>query len=147
MGNFVHGTRDTSAPAEVVWGLLVDVDGWALTFTPHLKAAHLNGPLAVGTSGWVATKFPLPRSWFTVTSVEDGRSWRWRGRLLWLWMDFDHVVAPAERGCRVTFDVDLNGRLAAVVRPVAGVVYGRQMERALDLLVRAAESASGPRRA
>jgi hypothetical protein len=142
MGNFVRGYRGTDASTEAVWRLLVDVDQWPRSFTPHLKAAHLNGPLAIGASGWVETRLPLPRSWFTVTALEDGRRWTWRGRLLWLWMDFDHEVQKTERGCRVVFDVSLNGPLAFVVRPLAGLVYRQQMERALDLLVRTAESAT-----
>jgi hypothetical protein len=143
MGNFVHGFRDTQASPEAVWRLLADVDQWPRTFTPHLKAAHLNGPLAVGASGWVETRLPLPRSSFTVTALEDGRHWTWRGRLLWLCMDFDHDVQHTEGGCRIVFDVSLDGPLAFMVRPPAGLVYRRQMERALDLLVRNAESASG----
>ena len=144
MGNFVRGTRETAASAETVWALLANVNEWPRTFTPHLKAAELQGPLSVGASGWVETKLPLPRSPFTVISLEDGRRWAWRGRLLWLWMDFDHAVVPTERGCRVIFDVSLNGPLAFLVRPVVGLMYRPQMERALDLLVQAAEATTVP---
>ncbi len=45
-----------------------------------------------------------------------------------------------EIGCRVTFDIDLDGRLAAIARPLARLVYRPQMERALDLIVRRAET-------
>ena len=140
MGNFVEGRRDTSASSEAVWVLLADVDLWPQTFTPHLKGAHLDGPLEVGATGWVQTKLPLPRSSFTVTSVEEGRGWRWQGKLLWLTMGFGHHCESIESGCRVTFDVDLDGPLAGVVRPMARLIYRPQMERALDLLIQRAES-------
>ena len=90
MGNFVVGSRDVAASVATVWDLLVNVDLWPETFTPHLKAAHVDGRVQVGATGWVQTKLPLPRSSFVVTSVEEGRRWAWQGKLLWLTMDFDH---------------------------------------------------------
>lgn len=127
----MEGRRDTAASSEAVWGLLADVDLWPRTLTPHLKAAHLNGPLEGGATGWVQTKLPLPRSSFTVTSVEEGRGWAWRGKFLWLTMDFDHSCEPIETGCRVILDVNLDGPLARVVRPMARLINRPQMERAL----------------
>lgn len=76
---------------------------------------------------------------FEVTSVDEPKNWSWRGRLVWLTMDFDHRIEDTPNGCRVTFDVDLEGPLAALIRPLARLVYRPQMERALDLLVACAE--------
>ena len=139
LGNFVTGTRETGAAIETVWGLLIDVEAWPETFTPHLREAHLDGGVEVGAEGWVQTKLPLPRSSFTVTSVEPGRRWSWRGQVLWLTMDFDHRCEPTDNGTRVTFDVDLTGPMSSAIRPVARLTYRPQMERALDLLVEHAE--------
>lgn len=140
MGNFVTGSRDAATSVATLWHVLVDVDRWPQTFTPHLKAAHLDGRVQVGATGWVQTKLPLPRSPFVVTSVDEGRQWAWRGKLLWLTMDFDHRCQATDIGCRVTFDVSLDGPLGGLVRPVARLVYRPQMERALDLLVQRAEA-------
>jgi hypothetical protein len=60
--------------------------------------------------------------------MEDGRSWA-----------FDHRIEVTESGARIEFDVDLNGPLAGIVRPVARLTYRPQMERALDLLSQQAE--------
>jgi hypothetical protein len=140
MGNFVTGSRIIGAAPERVWDLLVAVDRWPSTFTPHLREAHLDGELAVGATGWVRTRLPLPRSAFEVTALDPGRSWAWRGDLLWLTLDFNHrVEAEGIVGTRVTFDLDLNGRGAVLVRPLGRLLYGRQMQRALDLLVEHAE--------
>ncbi|MBA3688531.1 MAG: SRPBCC family protein [Chloroflexi bacterium] len=140
MGNFAYGTRHTPAGNEVVWDLLVDVEHWPETFTPHLKAAHLDGRLEIGTVGWVETRFPPLRSSFVVTSVEDGKRWAWRGKLLWLTIDFDHRCEPAGSNCIITLDVNLDRLLGGPCRVLARPVYRRQMERALDLLVQTAEA-------
>ncbi len=142
MGNFVNGVRVTTADAAAVWALLVDVDRWPDTFTPHLAEAHLDGGVEVGAHGWVKTKLPLPRSTFTVTTVEDGRSWAWRGKMLWMTMEFDHRLETTDSRTRIEFEVDLNGPLASIVRPLARLTYRPQMERALDLLVQHAERAT-----
>lgn len=38
VGNFVEGARTTTADATAVWSVLIDVDRWPDTFTPHLAA-------------------------------------------------------------------------------------------------------------
>lgn len=139
VGNLVEGTRNIEARTSRVWELLVDVEGWPDTFTPHLKEAHLDGALQPGATGWIRTGLPMPRSSFTVSAVDDGRSWAWQGRLLWLTMDYDHRCEPTDTGSKVTFEVSLNGPLAALVRPLASLIYRPQMNRALDLLVANAE--------
>lgn len=141
MGNLVDASRDTSASPEAVWALLVDVDH-AQTHAPHLKEAHLDHPLQVGATGWIQTKIPLPRTSFTVTSFEEGRSWAWRGKVMWLTMDVRYRCDPTDTGCRVGFDVSLDGSFGGLVRPIARLIYGPQMERALDLLVEHAASRS-----
>jgi len=140
MGNFAYGTRHTTAGIEVVWDLLVDVEHWPETFTRHLRAAHLDGRLEIGTVGWVETRFPPLRSSFVVTSVEDGKRWAWRGKVLWLTIDFDHRCESAGSSCLITLDVNLDGFLGGPCRVLARPVYRRQMERALDLLVQTAEA-------
>ena len=140
MGNFVVGSRDVAASVATVWDLLVNVNRWPETFTPHLKAAHLDGRVEVGATGWVQTKVPLPRSPFVVTAVEEGRRWAWQGKLLWLTMDYDHRCQATDTGCQVVFDVNLDGPLSSLVRPVARLTYRPQLERALDLLAQRAEA-------
>lgn len=147
MGNFVNGERTTSASPETVWKLLIDVENWPKTFTPHLKEAHLEGSVRLNGSGWVRTKLPPVRSTFTVNSVTPGRQWSWRGKLMWLTMNFNHRCQPINGGTRIVFDVDLTGPFAGLIRPVSRLTYRPQMERALDLLVEQAEKqtpTSGP---
>ena len=81
------------------------------------------------------TRLPLPRSDFAVTALEPGRSWAWHGDLLWLTLEFNHHVEPEGIiGTRITLDLDVTGRGALLVRPIGRLLYGRQMQRALDLL-------------
>jgi hypothetical protein len=102
VGNLVEGTRNIEASTSRVWELLVDVEGWPDTFTPHLKEARLDGALQPGATGWIRTRLPMPRSSFTVSAVDDGRSWAWQGRLLWLTPDYDHRCEPTDTGSKVT---------------------------------------------
>lgn len=139
MGSFVTGSREIAASPSTVWAILADVEGWPMRFTPHLKSAALHGGLEVGTRGSVRMSLLPLESEFTITSVDEPKSWSWRGELAWLTMDFDHRIETTPGGCQVTFDVDLEGTLAPVIRPLARLVYRPQMERALDLLVACAE--------
>lgn len=143
MGNFLEGSRTTSADSEVVWDILADVDAWPETFTPYLKEAHLDGGIEVGSKGWVQTRIPIPRSHFEVTSVENGRSWAWTGKILWLTMRFDHVVETIDDShTRIFFEVDVDGPMAGVLRPIIRLQYRPNMNLALDTLVAVAERQS-----
>ena len=143
MGNLLEGTRETSAKPEVVWDILAAVDAWPETFTPYLKEAHLDGGVMVGSKGWVQTKIPIPRSHFEVTSVDEGRSWEWTGKIMWLTMRFDHVVESLDNSrTRVLFDVDLDGPAAGLLRPLFRIQYRPNMNLALDTLVAEAEKRS-----
>ena len=139
MGSFVTGSREIGAAPSAVWAILADVECWPNRFTPHLESAALHGPLEAGTRGSVRMRRLPIETEFEVTSVDEPKNWSWRGRLVWLTMDFDHRIEDTANGCRVTFDVDLEGPLAALIRPLARLVYRPQMERALDLLVACAE--------
>lgn len=143
MGNFLQASRETSADPDVVWDILANVEAWPETFTPHLEEAYLAGEIEVGTKGWVQTKVPIPRSHFEIASVEKGRSWAWAGKILWLTMRFDHVVDPIDDSrTRVLFDVDLDGPMAGLLRPLFRLQYRPNMNLALDTLVAEAEKRS-----
>lgn len=67
---------------------------------------------------------------------------RWTGKISWMTLGFDHSVEPTDDGSRITFDVDLDGPLAGVMRPLLRPPYLSQMNRALDNLVETAEKTS-----
>ncbi len=145
MGNFLEGTRETTAKAEIVWDILADVDAWPETFTPYLREAHLEGGVAVGSKGWVQTKVPIPKSHFEITTVEEGLSWEWTGKIMWLTMRFDHRVEKTDDSLtQIHFDVDLDGALAGIFRPLFRTQYRPNMNLALDTLVDEAEKRSRP---
>lgn len=143
MGNFLQASRETSADPAVVWEILAKVDAWPETFTPHLKDAHLEGGIEVGSKGWVQTRIPIPRSHFEITRVEDGKSWAWTGKIMWLTMQFDHIVeAIDDSRARILFDVDVDGAMAGALRPLLRLQYRPNMNLALDTLVNEAEKLS-----
>ena len=140
MGNLAHGSRETTASCDSVWDLLADVDRWPTTFARHLKQARLDGPLETGTTAVVENRSPPTRTTFTVHSVSPGRRFGWSGTIMGLTMDFDHRCESTEGGgCRVVFDVDLDGPLAGLIRPIVRPLYEPKMQRALDLLIQLAE--------
>lgn len=71
-----------SAPVEVVWSLMIDVQGWP-TWQPEVSAASIDGPLAVGTSfAWSSGGLDIVS---TVEIVEPLRRVRWSGPAGGIW--------------------------------------------------------------
>ncbi|RYC68501.1 SRPBCC family protein [Spirosoma sordidisoli] len=76
--HFSH-TVSTSASPQAVWHIWTDVPNWQ-SWDKGLKAATLNGPFAVGTTG-VLTPDRGPRSKFILTEVIEGKSYTFRTKL------------------------------------------------------------------
>jgi hypothetical protein len=105
-------TRRISAPADVVWTLLTDVDRWA-EWGPTVRDARWDdgGPMRLGARGTVITALGVHLP-FVVTSFEDGRSWGWSVAGV---PATDHAVLAGEAGdagdagdsCRARFRVPL----------------------------------------
>lgn len=56
-------------------------------------------------------------------------------------MRFDHRVEPIDNSrTRITFDVNVDGPMAGVLRPLFRLLYRPNMNLALDILVAEAES-------
>lgn len=80
LGSITSDEVTIDAPAELVWSVYTDVQAWA-SWTASVTDArvHPSGPLGVGTTASI--KQPrLPRVVWTVTELEDGRSWAWQNR-------------------------------------------------------------------
>lgn len=71
--------RFISAPASVVWNLLVDLDAWP-KWGPTVSAARLDHPytrLDLDVTGTVRTSLGISAP-FVVTEFEPGRHWAWK---------------------------------------------------------------------
>ena len=95
-------SRDIEVPAEVMWGLLVDVRRWP-EWGPTIRHATLaTSRLELASSGTVRTVIGLELS-FEVTSFDEGRSWSWSVAGC---PATDHVVeARGPEASRVAFGV------------------------------------------
>jgi hypothetical protein len=116
--------REVDAPAEVLWGLLVDPERWP-SWGPSVRSAELVGPpLGLGSRGAVTTVGGL-RLPFEITAFELGQRWTWKVAGLPATGHTVEVLAPDR--CRVGFSV-----------PVAAAPYLLVCRVALSRLARLA---------
>ena len=124
---FEH-TTEISAPAEVVWDLTVDLEGWPATTPTMTSVERLDaGPVRPGSTARIRQPVQRPRVW-TVTEVAPPTTFVWSTRALGVAMVATHRIQPAGEGrCRLSLVLDLEGRGAGVV----GRLVGGQLRRAL----------------
>jgi uncharacterized membrane protein len=112
------------APAEVVWGLTVDVTSWP-TITPTMTRIDRldEGPIHVGSSARVKQPRQTAAVW-TVTRLDEGREFTWQTRRMGMTMTGSHRIEPDGDHCRNTLTLDVDGP--------GSVLFGRLFGRVLQ---------------
>lgn len=117
----LHTEIAIGAPADVVWGVISDLDGWA-AWNPVMKAS---GKLAQGAQLEVTIVAPGSQGMSfqpKVVMLEDGREFRWEVRKVLGLFDAEHGfrVVPEDVGrCRFEQFEVFRGMLG-------GAMYSRQ---------------------
>jgi hypothetical protein len=116
------------APAEVVWGLNVEVERWPSMTPTMTKVERLEpGPLRLGATARVKQPGQTAAVW-TVTHFVDGREFAWETKRLGMMMVGRHVVEPIDDArCRCTLSVSITGFGASLVAALAGPAITRAL--------------------
>jgi uncharacterized protein YndB with AHSA1/START domain len=110
---------DVDVPMPAVWAVLVDVERWP-EWTPTMLSLRRSrtGPLAVGERV-VVSQPRLPTRTWTVTEVDEGRSFTWDSASPGVRTVAEHVLTPrVAGGCTVTLRVLQRGPAAWLVAAV-----------------------------
>ena len=125
-----------SAPFDRVWTELAAVERWP-TWARHIRSVRLDprGALRSDTVGTLLLAGGVT-STFRMVELHPGRSWRWEGGFLWLWISYDHVFTAVDEGrTRVRFDVAAEGFAVGTLGRLFAAIYGRNLDRAIPRLV------------
>lgn len=94
--------RVITAPASVVWDLLVDTEVWP-DWGPSIRSARVNGGrLALGATGTITTVVGLSLP-FEITLYVEGSCWGWK--VAGIGATDHEVVALGQDRCRLRFGV------------------------------------------
>lgn len=114
-----------AAPPEVLWGLLVDVEGWPGWTQSVLTATRLDdGPFGVGSRTRVQQPRGRAQVW-TVTELVPNQRFTWEVQNPGLAFVATHVLTSEETGTRVDLGFTLRGPLRRL-----GALVGRHQVRA-----------------
>ena len=121
-----------AAPPDRVWAVLMDVEGWPQWTQSMTRLERLQpGDLAVGSRVRI-TQPKLPHVVWTVTALEPGRYFAWRGSSPGVRTDAGHRIETEGNGSRVTLTIEQSGLLS----PLVGLMYGRLTKRYVDMEAR-----------
>jgi hypothetical protein len=122
----VESSIDIDAPAPVVWAVLSNVERWP-EWTASVSSVRRSraGALVVG-EGVVVAQPRLPTLTYTVTAVDEGRSFTWQAGSTVSRAVGEHVVSPRlVGGCTATLRLTQRGPAA----PLVGVLLSRITRR------------------
>ena len=132
-----------SAPPARVWEVLADVDRWPERI-PTVDAVERldDGPLVVGSR--TRLRQPrLPEAVWTVTELDEGRSFTWESRSPGVAITASHLVEPHGGGTRLVLAVDISGPVAPVGWLMTRKLTKRYVETEAASLRRAAVDGAG----
>jgi uncharacterized membrane protein len=120
-------TVTIDAPAQVVWGLTLDVTSWP-TITPTMTRIERldDGPMHVGSSARVKQPRQTAAVW-TVTRLEEGREFTWQTKRMGLTMTGSHLIEPTGDGCRNKLTLDVEGPGSVLF----GRLFGRMLQSSI----------------
>lgn len=120
---------DVAAPAEVLWDLLVDVEGWPGWTRSVVTAKRLDdGPFEVGSRARVQQPRGRAQVW-TVTELVRPERFTWEAHNPGLAFVASHVLTPAGEGMRVELTFGLRGPL----RRLGAILGGTQIRAYLEM--------------
>ena len=139
----LHHTVTIAAPPERVWEVVVDVVRWPERIPTVDSVERLDdGPLAVGSRTRLQQP-KLPEAVWTVTELEEGRSFTWESRSRGIAIAAAHVVEPHDSVPRLSLSVDVTGPLAPVGWLMTRGLTKRYVETEAASMTRAAEEGGG----
>jgi uncharacterized protein YndB with AHSA1/START domain len=112
----VQRSIDIDAPASTVWAVVSDVERWP-EWTASISSVKRSrtGPMAVGERV-VVTQPRLPTLTYTVTEVDEGRSFTWSAGSAVSRGVGEHVLTPrVNGGCTATLRLTQRGPGARLV--------------------------------
>ncbi len=133
---------DIAAPAETVWALTVDIEGWPEITPTMTEVTRLDdGPIAVGSQARVKQPAQRARVW-TVTRLEPNH-YEWDATFGSIRMRGGHHVSPADGGCTNRLTLDLDGFGGGLFGRVAGRTLAKALQTENEGFKAAAEAATG----
>ncbi|MGH3413731.1 MAG: SRPBCC family protein [Marmoricola sp.] len=108
------------APAQRVWDLLVDVEGWPRWTRSMREITRLDdGPLAVGSRSRVVQPRGRPMVW-TVTELEPLDTFTWETAMPGIRLVAVHRIEQTAEGVRTMLQLTVSGPLAWLASALAG---------------------------
>jgi uncharacterized protein YndB with AHSA1/START domain len=134
-----EGSRETTAPPDVVWRIWSDPTTWR-DWNPDVEDASAEGPLRSGTKGAMTTKSGGQHD-IVFEDVVDGRAFTVvAGPMPATKFHFRCEIAPADGGSRISQSLMLHGLLAFM----SGMIAPRVVETFGPLLDGLAKKAEAP---
>lgn len=120
---------DVQAPPARVWEIVRDVERWH-EWTASIRSIMRrdDGPFRIGSTALVRQPRLPPAVW-TVTDLQDGRSFTWENRSPGIRSIGRHAVEPAAGGTRASLSIEFIGWLA----PLFAMLFGGLTERYIGL--------------
>ena len=142
----VDVTVDISAPPEVVWAVLPDVESWP-AWTASITSIRRSSPDRLQVGSRVRIEQPrLPATVWTVSELVEGERFTWTSSSPGVHTRASHRVVGTAAGSRVTLSIDQAGVLGRLVGRLYGGLMHRYVEmEAAGLKRRSESSAPQPR--
>lgn len=115
------------ASPERVWAVYTDVAGWP-DWTASVTAVTLLDPGSLHLGQRVRIKQPkLPPAVWTVTELDEGRSWTWESTAPMVRTVATHTVEPHERGTLMSATLEQSGPLGKLIGKLAAGLTDRYL--------------------
>lgn len=123
-------------PIETAWQHLARIEEWP-SWARHIQRIEMQPPGELGpkSTGFIHLRNGVKPA-FTVTEFNPYRNWKWVGKFLWATVHYDHhFESQNPTQTKFTWIVEANGFAVSVIGRLFAMIYKRDLDRAIPLLV------------
>jgi hypothetical protein len=131
-------TATSTAPASRFFARWIDHDSWG-EWSPDTDWVHLDGPVALGTSG-VIKPTGGPKTRFTISALDPDREYTDTSFLPGARLVFQHLVVSESGLTRLDVTVSMSGPLRWLWARIMGAGFRESTQADLDRLVALVEA-------
>ena len=124
----IENKLEIYAPQDRIWQATIDIESWP-KWSPAMETIKREdtGEFKSGSSALIKQK-GMPETRWTVTEINAGNSFTWKGKALGINMTATHTLTPGEGAVTSLLRIEMEGLLITLLGPFMKLLVSKSLK-------------------